>query len=83
MLCGVTEDGLVGSLLKWDAVDLIDAAIEAGFGFRAVVADCLYGGHPAVQTALWNGAILYGLGRLAGAGGSRHPLPLGTGLRGG
>jgi SRSO17 transposase len=39
------------------AVELIDAAIEAGFTFRAVVADCLYGEHPAVQTALWEGAI--------------------------
>ncbi len=39
------------------AVELIDAAIEAGFAFRAVVADCLYGEHPGVQTALWEGAI--------------------------
>src|SRR3954452_9046966 len=31
------------------AVELIDAAIEAGFAFRAVVADCLYGEHPGVQ----------------------------------
>ncbi len=41
------------------AVDLVDAAIAAGFGFRAVVADCLYGEHPAMQTALWDGAIPY------------------------
>lgn len=34
------------------AVALVDAAIEAGFSFRAVVADCLYGEHPAMQTAL-------------------------------
>ncbi len=39
------------------AVQLIDAAVEAGFSFRAVVADGLYGEHPAVQTALWAGAI--------------------------
>jgi hypothetical protein len=41
------------------AVELIDAAVAAGFAFRAVVADCLYGEHPAVQTALWDGAIPY------------------------
>jgi hypothetical protein len=41
------------------AIELIDAAIAAGFAFRAVVADCLYGEHPAVQTALWDGAIPY------------------------
>jgi DDE superfamily endonuclease len=41
------------------AIELIDAAIEAGFAFRAVVADCLYGEHPAVQTALWEGAVPY------------------------
>jgi hypothetical protein len=37
------------------AIELVDAAIEAGYAFRAVVADCLYGEHPAVQTALWEG----------------------------
>ncbi|HEY8597482.1 MAG TPA: IS701 family transposase [Thermomicrobiales bacterium] len=41
------------------AVALIDAAVEAGFAFRAVVADCLYGEHPAVQTAPWDRAIPY------------------------
>jgi SRSO17 transposase len=41
------------------AVALIDAALEAGFSFRAVVADCLYGEHPAMQTALWEGGIPY------------------------
>jgi hypothetical protein len=41
------------------AVELVDAAIAAGFCFRAVVADCIYGEHPAVQTALWEGAIPY------------------------
>jgi len=41
------------------AVELIDAALADGFAFRAVVADCIYGEHPAVQTALWDGAIPY------------------------
>jgi len=41
------------------AVELVDAAAAAGFSFRAVVADCLYGEHPAMQTALWDGAIPY------------------------
>lgn len=41
------------------AVELVDAAIAAGVSFRAVVADCLYGEHPAVQTALWDGAVPY------------------------
>ena len=50
------------------AVALIDAAIEAGFAFRAVVADCLYGEHPAVQTALWDGAIPYVMGLRAHRG---------------
>ena len=50
------------------AVDLIDAAIAAGFSFRAVVADCLYGEHPAVQTALWEGAIPYVMGLRAHRG---------------
>lgn len=50
------------------AVELVDAAIEAGFAFRAVVADCLYGEHPAVQTALWDGAIPYVMGLRAHRG---------------
>ncbi len=50
------------------AVELIDAAIAAGFSFRAVVADCLYGEHPAVQTALWDGAIPYVMGLRAHRG---------------
>jgi hypothetical protein len=50
------------------AVELIDAAIAAGFTFRAVVADCLYGEHPAVQTALWDGAIPYVMGLRAHRG---------------
>jgi DDE superfamily endonuclease len=35
------------------AVELIDAALAAGFGFRAVVADCLYGEHAEFVGALW------------------------------
>ena len=50
------------------AVALIDAAIAAGFSFRAVVADCLYGEHPAVQTALWEGAVPYVMGLRAHRG---------------
>ena len=50
------------------AVELIDAAVEAGFSFRAVVADCLYGEHPAVQAALWEGAIPYVMGLRAHRG---------------
>ncbi len=50
------------------AVELVDAAIEAGFAFRAVVADCLYGEHPAMQTALWAGAIPYVMGLRAHRG---------------
>jgi SRSO17 transposase len=50
------------------AVELVDAAIAAGFAFRAVVADCLYGEHPAVQTALWDGAIPYVMGLRAHRG---------------
>jgi hypothetical protein len=50
------------------AVELVDAAIDAGFVFRAVVADCLYGEHPGVQTALWEGAIPYVMGLRAHRG---------------
>ena len=50
------------------AIALVDAAIDAGFAFRAVVADCLYGEHPAVQTALWEGAIPYVMGLRAHRG---------------
>ena len=50
------------------AIELVDAAIEAGFAFRAVVADCRYGEHPGVQTALWEGAIPYVMGLRAHRG---------------
>ena len=49
----------------------VDAAIEAGFTFRAVVADCLYGEHPAVQTARWDGAIPEVMGLRAQRAGTR------------
>lgn len=55
------------------AVERIDATIEAGCAFRAVVADCLYGEHPAVQTARWAGALPSVLGRRAHRG--RRPAP--------
>jgi hypothetical protein len=35
------------------AVELVDAALAAGFVFRAVVADCLYGENAAFEGALW------------------------------
>ncbi len=35
------------------AVELVDAALAAGFSFRAVVADCLYGEHAEFVGALW------------------------------
>ena len=38
---------------------LLDAALAVGVSFRAVVADCLYGEHPALQTALWEGGLPY------------------------
>jgi SRSO17 transposase len=50
------------------AVELVDAAIAAGCTFRAAVADCLYGEHPGVQTALWEGAIPYVMGLRAHRG---------------
>ena len=35
------------------AVELVDAALDAGVRFRAVVADCLYGANAAFEAALW------------------------------
>lgn len=35
------------------AVELVDAALDAGVHFRAVVADCLYGTNAAFEAALW------------------------------
>ncbi len=49
-------------------VALFDAAIEAGFTFRTVVADCLYDEHPAMRTTLWEGAILSVMGLRAHRG---------------
>ena len=35
------------------AVELVEAARQAGIGFRAVVADCFYGDNPASPTPCW------------------------------
>jgi hypothetical protein len=35
------------------AVELVRAARQAGFSFRAVVADCTYGENPTFEAALW------------------------------
>lgn len=39
------------------AIDLVDAAIDAGVSFRAVVADCLYGTNAEFEAALWTAHI--------------------------
>ena len=39
------------------AVELVDAALEAGIPFRAVVADCLYGEHAEFVGALWEAGL--------------------------
>jgi hypothetical protein len=39
------------------AVELVDAALAAGFSFRAVVADCLYGEHAEFVGALWEAEL--------------------------
>lgn len=39
------------------AVELVDAALEAGIPFRAVVADCLYGEHAGFVGALWEAGL--------------------------
>jgi len=39
------------------AVELVDAALAAGFPFRAVVADCLYGEHAEFVGALWEAEL--------------------------
>ena len=41
------------------AIELVDAALEAGFLFRAVVADCLDGEHAACEGALWAAHLPY------------------------
>src|SRR5262245_17631476 len=35
------------------AVELVDAALDAGVPFRAVVSDCTYGENPTFEEALW------------------------------
>lgn len=44
------------------AVELIDAALEAGFSFRAVVSDCTYGENPTFEAALWAADLPFVLG---------------------
>src|SRR6185295_2600795 len=41
------------------AVELVDAALEAGFPFRAVVADCFYGENPTFESALAEAGLPY------------------------
>jgi hypothetical protein len=41
------------------AVELVDAAREAGFAFRAVVADCFYGENPTFESALAEAGLPY------------------------
>src|SRR6266508_3566401 len=44
------------------AVALVDAALEAGVPFRAVVTDCTYGENPAFEGALWSAGLPFVLG---------------------
>ena len=44
------------------AVELVDAALEAGFSLRAVVSDCTYGENPTFETALWAADLPFVLG---------------------
>lgn len=44
------------------AVELVDAALEAGFSFRAVVSDCTYGENPTFEAALWAADLPFVLG---------------------
>jgi DDE superfamily endonuclease len=44
------------------AVELVDAALELGVLFRAVVADCFYGENEAFEGALWDAELPYVLG---------------------
>ncbi len=39
------------------AIELVDAALEMGIPFRAVVADCLYGEHAEFVGALWEAGL--------------------------
>jgi hypothetical protein len=41
------------------AVELVDAALEAGFSFRAVVADCFYGENATFEGALADAGLPY------------------------
>jgi hypothetical protein len=44
------------------AVELVDASLEAGFSFRAVVSDCTYGENPTFEAALWAADLPFVLG---------------------
>jgi hypothetical protein len=44
------------------AVELVDAALEAGIAFRAVVADCTYGDNPTFEETLHLAGLPYVLG---------------------
>ena len=44
------------------AVALVDAALEAGFSFRAVVSDCTYGENPTFEAGLWEADLPFVLG---------------------
>ena len=44
------------------AVELVDAALSAGFAFRAIVSDCIYGDNVAFEAELSDAALPYVLG---------------------
>ena len=44
------------------AVELVDAALEAGVVFRAVVTDCTYGENPTFEGALWGAELPFVMG---------------------
>lgn len=44
------------------AVALVDAALDAGVPFRAVVADCTYGENPTFEGALWDAGLPFVFG---------------------
>jgi hypothetical protein len=44
------------------AVELVDAALDAGAAFRAVVTDCTYGENPTFEGALWAAGLPFVMG---------------------
>jgi hypothetical protein len=44
------------------AVELVDAALDAGVSFRAVVTDCTYGENPTFEGALWSARLPFVMG---------------------